>query len=308
MSMEPGMVEILFADDDAAMRDMVGDVLRHAGYGVRVARDGATALELARARPPTLAVLDYRMGRPDGLEVCRTLKSDPRLSHIPVLILTAQNRVEDRIDGFDAGADDYLPKPFDARELLARVRALLRLAGDSLTRNPTTGLPGGDAIQREFERRRAGGLAFAACYFDLDNFKPFGDRFGFAIADAVIRLAGDTLTASAGPTDFVGHVGGDDFVLLCEPGGAAERCEQVAASFAAGVRSLLPEHQLSEGRYRALDREGVEREFPITRLSAAVLLLPGNTRYGYLELGEVLAEAKRLAKGEDGVAVVELDG
>src|SRR3712207_2211966 len=109
------MSVILFADDDLAMRQMVSDLLRAAGHQVRLASDGRTALDEARADPPDLVILDYRMGRPNGLEVCRTIKSTPRLAHLPVLMLTAQGEVEDRIRGFDAGADDYLPKPFDPR-------------------------------------------------------------------------------------------------------------------------------------------------------------------------------------------------
>src|SRR5690606_38539754 len=107
--------------------EMVGDVLRAAGHHVRLASNGRAALRAVEEAPPDLIVLDYRMGPPDGFEVCRALKADPRFEHLPVLILTAEGGVEDRLQGFDSGADDYLPKPFDARELTARVRALLRL-------------------------------------------------------------------------------------------------------------------------------------------------------------------------------------
>ena len=191
------MSEILFADDDEALRRMIGELLRHAGHAVRLAENGHEALAEVRRAAPDLVILDYRMGTPDGFTVCRTIKDDPRVAHVPVLILTGESRIEDRLGGFEAGADDYLAKPFDARELLARVTALLRQAQRALDRNPTTGLPGGVAIEREIDRRRAGGQPFSVVYFDLDDFKPFADRFGFAVADEAIREAGRSIAATA---------------------------------------------------------------------------------------------------------------
>lgn len=301
------MSDILLADDDAALRAMVADALRAAGHEVRLARDGAEALREVRRRAPDLLLLDYRMGRPDGFEVCREVRADPRLAHLPVVILTAQGRIEDRLRGFEAGADDYLPKPFDPRELLARVGALLRLARRGLERNPTTGLPGGESIHAEIDRRRRRGEPFTVCYFDLDHFKPFSDRFGFAVADAAIQSVGEVLRAlGERPGVFVGHVGGDDFVLLGGPGEARALAEEVQRAFGDRLRRLLPEDAARRGSYRAADREGVEREFPLTRLSAALVRVDP-ARWSSLErLGEVVAGAKRLAKRGGGITEVEL--
>jgi PleD family two-component response regulator len=303
------MSEILFADDDEALRRMVGDLLRHAGHTVRLAENGTLALAEVRRQPPDLVILDYRMGRPDGFTVCRQIKDDPRVGHLPVLILTGQSTIEDRLGGFEAGADDYLAKPFDARELLARVAALLRHSQRALDRNPTTGLPGGEAIQREMDRRRTGGQAFAVVYFDLDDFKPFADRFGFAVADEAIREAGRAISATAeGRTDaFVGHVGGDDFVLVAGPDEGRELARIARARFSQSLPRHLPDDAVREGVYRGNDRSGVEREFPLTRLSAAVVRVDP-ARWTTLErLGEVVAEAKLRAKAPASSGVVEAE-
>lgn len=295
------MSDILFADDDEALRRMVGDLLLHQGHGVRLAPDGRAALQEARLRAPDLVILDYRMGEPDGLAVCRALKNDPRLAHVPVLILTGQSGIEDRLDGFEAGADDYLAKPFDARELLARVAALLRQTRRSLDRNPTTGLPGGGAIQQELERRLAGGDPFAVVYLDLDDFKPFGDRFGFALADTAIREAASAV-ASVGAGAFAGHVGGDDFVLVCGTPDAAALARDARARFDAALRPHLPPAVARAGVYRGVDRSGAEREMPVTRLSAAVVRVDP-ARWTSLEaFGERVAEAKHRAKVHGGIA------
>ena len=115
---------VLVADDDRAIRESLERVLSLEGHQVAAAADGAAALEAARAEPIDLIVLDLMMPSVDGLTVCRVLRSEG--DRTPILMLTARTETSDRVAGLDAGADDYLPKPFDPAELLARVRALLR--------------------------------------------------------------------------------------------------------------------------------------------------------------------------------------
>jgi PleD family two-component response regulator len=303
------MSRILFAEDDDALRRMTTQVLASAGHQVLDVPNGSRALSELRRELPDLVVLDYRMGDPDGFEVCRRIKHDPATAHVPVLILTAQGRLEDRLGGFDAGADDYLAKPFDVRELLARVQALLRLASQGRDRNPTSGLPGGDAIYRELERRREAGAPFVVAYFDLDHFKPFSDRFGFTVADAAIRQAADALVAAAKtePDSFVGHVGGDDFVLCCGPERARRMAEDAQRRFQLGLLAHLPDDAGPAGTYHAVDRDGVEREFPLTRLSAALVRLDPARWPDVHALGERVAELKRQAKSAAAGGIVEDD-
>jgi len=123
-------MRILVVDDDAAVRESLGRALRLEGYEVEMAGDGSEALErlLGDGGDPDLVVLDVLMPNVDGLEVCRTLRRTG--SRLPVLMLTARDQVADRVAGLDAGADDYVVKPFALAELLARVRALLRRSAD----------------------------------------------------------------------------------------------------------------------------------------------------------------------------------
>ena len=122
-------MKILVVDDERAVRESLRRALELEGYEIELAEDGREALErLAREDQPDAVILDVLMPGVDGLEVCRTLRSQG--SRLPVLMLTARTQVEDRVEGLDAGADDYLTKPFALEELLARVRALLRRSGD----------------------------------------------------------------------------------------------------------------------------------------------------------------------------------
>jgi two-component system response regulator MprA len=126
MGHDGAVKNILVVDDDRAIREALERALTLEGYRVATATDGAAGLEQGRAAPPDLWILDLMMPAVDGLTVCRVLRAEG--DRTPVLMLTARTETSDRVAGLDAGADDYLPKPFDLAELLARVRALLRRA------------------------------------------------------------------------------------------------------------------------------------------------------------------------------------
>jgi len=120
------MALILVVDDDKDVAGTIERTLRRKNYEVIVAYSGAQALQLVQERRPDLVVLDIMMPRMDGIEVCQRIRSLPNVASVPILFLTAKGKIEDKIEGFEAGADDYLTKPFDLRELELRVRALLR--------------------------------------------------------------------------------------------------------------------------------------------------------------------------------------
>jgi PleD family two-component response regulator len=307
MALNAAMPTILFADDEPAIREIVARTLELGGLHVRLASNGSEALEQVRRAAPDLVVLDYQMGSPNGFEVCRDLKSNPRFEHLPVLILTGRSSLDLRLEGFDAGADDYLAKPFDPRELLARVLALLRLANRGLQRNPTSGLPGGEAIQKAIERWQSHGEVFALCYLDLDEFKPFGERFGFRVADEVIRRVGQVLREVTNDTDaFAGHVGGDDFLLICRIEEASRLSREAQLHTRQRILALLPPEIVEAGSYEAEARDGTLQEFAITRLSTAILRVHPSADFSVTALGESVARAKRNAK-LSGVGVVESD-
>jgi two-component system, OmpR family, phosphate regulon response regulator PhoB len=119
---------ILIVEDDAALAELLRYNLARAGFAVDTAADGAEGLLKARERPPALIVLDWMLPEVSGIEVCRHLRRDARSRAIPILMLTAKGEVADRVRGLEAGADDYLAKPFSPAELVARVRAVLRRA------------------------------------------------------------------------------------------------------------------------------------------------------------------------------------
>src|SRR3954465_5412770 len=122
-SADPAGGRVLVVEDDADIADVLRRSLRNEGYEVKTSADGVDALDVASGFVPDLVVLDLGLPRLDGVEVCRRLRAD---GDVPILMLTARTETEDRVTGLDSGADDYLVKPFERKELLARIRALLR--------------------------------------------------------------------------------------------------------------------------------------------------------------------------------------
>src|ERR671926_505738 len=125
-STPPSGGTVLVVDDDPFIARLLEIELKAAGYDVRVANDGGTALELARERSPDLVLADVMMPNMDGFELTRRLRMDPRTAAVSVILLTARGLSADKLEGFAIGADDYIVKPFDTPELLARVRGVLR--------------------------------------------------------------------------------------------------------------------------------------------------------------------------------------
>jgi diguanylate cyclase (GGDEF)-like protein len=291
------------------MRLMVRALLTSSGHEVGLVADGRAALDAVQEREPDLLLLDVMMPRLSGLDACRAVKSNPFTARIPVLMLTAEGEIESKVEGFEAGADDYLAKPFDARELRARVQALLRLVRREADRNPTSGLPGGRAIEEEIMRRIDRDDKFAVCYLDIDHFKPFADTFGFAAADTVIKDTGSAIVDAVGAAalsstgtgegavkDFVGHVGGDDFLIVTE----ADRAEQVVRESTRRFRDVIGRvvgyEALERGAFPGVDRDGTIKRFPIARMSAAVVTVGRSGWVSIGHLGALAAEAKRRAK------------
>ena len=306
------MSYLLVVDDHDDLRMAVCQLLRMAGHEVAAAKDGPQALASVNEREPDLIVLDLWMPGMSGFEVCRALKRNPFTARIPILMLTAQSDVDHKVEGFEAGADEYLAKPFEPRELQARVAALLRLVQREGERNPSSGLPGGLAIEAEIARRlelqRENGAAFCVGYLDLDHFKSFADTFGFAVADSVIRATGPALRraleAGGLPDDFAGHIGGDDFVVITAADKAESVAQAAAAEFGRAVAAIIGDEAARRGTFRGRDRQGNEHDFPVARLACVMLIVEAGRWMSFVALGERAAECKREAKAQGAGAIV----
>src|SRR5881409_2539323 len=178
---------ILVVDDDPDIARFVEVNLRSAGYDVAVAGDGEEALDKASEIRPDLVLLDVMMPRIDGFEVAQRLRRSPQTANTSIIMLTAKALSADKVTGLQSGADDYIIKPFDPVELLARVKGTLRRAREMRALSPLTGLPGNIRVQEEIRRRVTEEQPFALLYADLDHFKAYNDNYGFVRGDRAIQ-------------------------------------------------------------------------------------------------------------------------
>lgn len=235
--------KIVIAEDDDAIAHMVNMSLGDAGFLCLRARDGDEALKLVKAHDPDLLVLDVMMPRVDGLEVARRLKADVMWSRTPILMLTALAGIDDQVQGLEAGADAYMAKPFDLREMGARVKALIRSARRERDRNPTTNLPGSRAIDEEIEGALKSGKPTAVVHVDILNFDAYADSIGIARSEDTVRSLGQWLLEAArnasGGGAFVGHIGGSDFIAVLSQEHSEAFIKQAESAFDA-KRSSFP--------------------------------------------------------------------
>lgn len=223
---------ILIAEDDPVSRRMLQGFLSKWGYQVEAAADGLEALRILEGDcPPPLAVLDWMMPGLEGPEVCERVREHPDRPYIYILLLTARTQKGDLLHGLESGADDYLTKPFDARELrarlhvgqrildlqegliLAREELRFRATHDALTSIPNRGVVL-DAINRERSRQTREGGSFGIILLDLDHFKSVNDTYGHLIGDAVLKETARRITSCVRPYDTVGRYGGEEFLVV----------------------------------------------------------------------------------------------
>jgi diguanylate cyclase (GGDEF)-like protein len=255
---------ILIVDDHDDNIELLRARLEARGYSIDSAMDGEQALQCVEKSPPDLILLDVMMPRIDGFEVVRRLKANRNLPFIPIILQTALDSTEHKVEGLDAGADDYITKPINFAELEARVKSMLRIKRlqDALEErerelsemnarllkmaqtDSLTGLDNRRYLEERLEeafghsRRLREPLAVVLC--DLDRFKSVNDTYGHQAGDAVLRQLARILKQEAREVDRVGRYGGEEFMLLL-PGTVLD----AAVTFAERVRKAVEAHTFS---------------------------------------------------------------
>lgn len=300
--LEDAPQKILVVDDDIDIAGFVRMSLQVEGYDVEVAHDGLAALQMVRSYQPDLMILDVMMPELDGIEVLRRVRADPVTTALPVIVLTAKGQTPDKVIGLQAGADDYVVKPFDTLELVVRVQNTLRRNRESREVSPLSGLPGNHRILREIADRLRSGKPFAVCYCDIDGFKAVNDAYGFARGDEFIVTLGRKLLEAVAtrPTAFLGHVGGDDFVVICDPEDIRPLTEQAVTEFEKAADALYDPEDRERGYITVKSRRDGLKDVGLVTVSIGVAL---STRRAYTDPRQIIADAtemKSVAKSQPG--------
>lgn len=258
---------ILVADDEPVNRALIQRRLEREGYHVLTARNGSEAVEQARASLPDLVILDVMMPEMDGMDACRLLKESEATHDIPVIFLSARDETEMKVSGLGLGADDYISKPFEAEELIARVHVAIRLkrerdqlrtsveeasmraelAQERAMTDALTGILNRYGLQhilaREHAEARRYNRPLSCLVIDLDNFKTINDTYGHAVGDLALQQIAGILREAVRRSDTVFRYGGEEFLVLLP-----ETDLEGAAALAEKIRAAAASRLFGEGR------------------------------------------------------------
>lgn len=292
-------LKILIVDDNPDILDLLEITLQDE-FTLIKASCGNEALEKLKNEGPGLIVLDYILPDLEGPKVCKIIRKDPLFLHIPILMLTGKGEVEDKVDGLEAGADDYMLKPFEPQELIARIRMLLRRSAANLDANPLTRLPGNVSINKELMEKIQLKEKFATLYIDIDNFKAVNDYYGFEKGDNVIketaRILIDSIQKKGLTKDFVGHIGGDDFVIITVPEKAEEIATKIISDFDSISSSFFEQEDRLKGYIETKGRDNQIHKFGFPTISIGIVTTLNQNFTHTAQVNSLGAEVKSMAK------------
>ncbi len=293
---------ILTIDDDPDILDVL-DLTLSEHYDVLQAPNGQEGLIILQNKTPNLVVCDYMMPVMNGKEFCKAVKKDVLLRNIPIIMLTGKGEVHDMIGGIEAGADDYIVKPFEPEALLARIHMILRRTEQSLDANPLTHLPGNTSITEKLQECIDSKSAFAVGYADLDKFKIYNDKYGFEKGDEIIRETARVIVKNvrtiAGEDAFIGHIGGDDFVFITNDSIIDDVCRGVIKEFDANSPGFYTEEDRLAKYIVGKDRLGNETRAGLLSISIGIVSNAHAEIAHIAQVSEIGADLKKYAKTFD---------
>jgi DNA-binding response OmpR family regulator len=293
------MSSILVVEREKVITQIIKDHLGREGYQATMVPSGDEAVKSALRKMPSLVILDVALLGADCYRIIKRLRNHPKCMHIPIIMISAQASLSEKIHAYEVGVDGYLTKPLNLQELLAHMRQQLRRIQQSVL-SPLTHLPGGVQLECALNTKIRSLDSWSVLYLDLDNFKAFNDVYGFLAGNTMILLVGnicqDVVYEWGNVDDFVGHIGGDDFVIVTTPEREKCLCRYILARYKEESRPLYRREDLERGSIRGIDREGRPFEFPLVSLSIGVVSDRFHCSHAVDEIGSLTAEAKRRAK------------
>ncbi|MDK2957499.1 MAG: hypothetical protein PWQ57_2997 [Desulfovibrionales bacterium] len=261
---------------------------------------GRGAIEFLFNEPPDLLIVDNRLPDISGAEVASLVKSENVYRQLPVILCIDQSDLEQPWDFSELEIDDFLVRPIHLPEVKERIELTLCRALRALDANPLSKLPGNTSIIQRIQELIDRREDFALAYCDLDYFKSFNDKYGFSRGDEVLmmtaRVIVNTIKGFSGVRTFVGHVGGDDFVFITPPDLAEKACQRIVDNFDAIVPHFYDAKDREQGFIHSIDRQGVNRTFPLMAVSIAVVFNTDGCLKHYGEASSIAMSLKKIAK------------
>lgn len=257
-------------------------------------------IDIALKNIPSLIMINEDGIRKDIIELCDQIRQDEDNHITPIIVVGESKQKEHRISILKRNVEYYIVKPVDHDYLYYTIKNLVRLMYMNRRVSPLTGLPGNVQIQTEIKKRLLKKEQFAIFYLDLDNFKSYNDLYGFTKGDEIIKFTAKTIARNVHCSDaensFVGHIGGDDFVAIVSGIDYEKLCQDIICEFDQCVLDYFTKEDIQKGYLEVANRKGIIEQFPLTSISIGVVEVQENRFKNILEIGEVAAQVKHLAK------------
>ena len=257
-------------------------------------------IDIALKNIPSIIIINEDAIEVDIVELCKKIRSDDDNSITPIIVVSSNSEKEHRIQILKESVEYYIKKPVNAQYLYYTIKNLGRLITINRRISPLTGLPGNVQIHAELKKRISNKEEFSVLYLDLDNFKAYNDVYGFLKGDEIIKFTADTIMTSIHSlipnNSFIGHIGGDDFIAIVPTLNCEDVCKDIIANFDANVVRFFTEDDVEKGYIEVANRKGVIEQFPLTSISIGVVEADVGRFANILEIGEVGAQVKHMAK------------
>ncbi|HQA82382.1 MAG TPA: GGDEF domain-containing protein [Syntrophales bacterium] len=246
---------------------------------------------------PLIMIVDV-FEEKETVSLLNSFKEDPLFTGVPVLAIVDDVHIPVNWEAIHA--DDYIRRPFIDADIAMRVQLGILRSHRIVEVNPLTRLPGNIAINRQIQNRINSQQPFALAYADLDNFKPFNDKYGFTRGDEVLKITGrlilNIVKGKCSQDSFVGHIGGDDFVFITDPPSMEDVCRDLIDAFDRIIPTFYDPADRKAGFIQSHDREGHTKTFPFLTITIGVVNATGLPFSHYGEVTEIASEMKRYAK------------
>lgn len=257
-------------------------------------------IDVALKNIPFLIIINEDAIDRDVVDVCKKIRTDEDNKITPIIVVSSNSDRKHRLMVLEESVEYYIKKPVDTDYLYYTIKNLNRLLSINRRISALTGLPGNVQIHAELKKRISNNGEFSVLYLDLDNFKAYNDVYGFLKGDEIIQFTAQIILKCVHQSfedgAFVGHIGGDDFVAIVPSVEVDEVCQSIVATFDKEVTRFFTEDDLEKGYIEVANRTGVIEQFPLTAISIGVVIGEKGRFSNILEIGEIGAQVKHLAK------------
>ncbi len=288
--------KILLADDDPEILDLLKFTFETENFNVITAMDGEEAFRKSIEEQPDIIILDVMMPKKTGFEVCEQLRQNSATALTPIIMLTSLSQVKDRLTGIKLGADEYLPKPTEPFELVARVERLIERTRTALASSPLTGLPSNVNAENEIKKRLDSGADFAVIYLDINRFGYFNDLYGFDKGDNILRLLSIIIRTAVKEltviTDFISHLGNDDFMIILSANNPNIHllCETIIQNFSTFIKSHYSQTDIANGFLSHTNPDGSIEKIPFLSIAIGITKISSDIKH----YAQVINKVKKL--------------